>query len=537
MKRMMPSFAVVLSTIFFYPIFVIASDIAGPVAICNEYVQISLDQSTGTAIITPDIIDAGSYDNEGPVTLSVSPTIVDCDDVGTPILVILTVTDTDGNTNQCWSTVIVEDKTVPVAVCYSTIHLSLDASGNGLLTPDIVDAGSMDNCEIFFSLSKSNFDCSDLGVNTIQMYTYNQGEVPLNNCWSDIVVEDKIAPTAVCYANVNVSLDASGHVTLTGAMLDGGSTDNCGVDSYSFSQSDFSCADIGSHVVLMTVSDQSGNTNQCWSTVNIEDKMPPVAVCNATVNLTLNVDGEATLTPAMVDGGSYDNCGVASVTLSKTLFTCADGGSTTVIATVSDGSGNSNQCFLDVVIADSDCDGVADACDVCPGGDDTIDHNSDGIPDCSQVLGAADYLPSWICDNKPGKEKVLLCHNGMTKCFKISQANTHLGHGDNIGPCIECPVALPGSGPAVVSPSLDLDMQVFPNPTSGEIRVELDKKADVETVMLMDLMGKVIVQFDSPSENSIHLDLNSFNCEKGLYLIMAIDKEGLHQSAKVTFLK
>lgn len=42
--------------------------------------------------------------------------------------------------------------------------------------------------------------------------------------------------------------------------------------------------------------------------------------------------------------------------------------------------------ILDCVdpLIDSDGDGVADDADVCPGEDDTIDENNDGIPDCTQ---------------------------------------------------------------------------------------------------------------------------------------------------------
>jgi len=35
-------------------------------------------------------------------------------------------------------------------------------------------------------------------------------------------------------------------------------------------------------------------------------------------------------------------------------------------------------------IHDSDSDGVCDTLDICPGEDDTVDLNKDGIPDCNQ---------------------------------------------------------------------------------------------------------------------------------------------------------
>jgi hypothetical protein len=49
--------------------------------------------------------------------------------------------------------------------------------------------------------------------------------------------------------------------------------------------------------------------------------------------------------------------------------------------------------------ADSDCDGVGDVCDVCEGGDDSVDNNGDGIPDCSQLLDYDAYSDDWKCGN------------------------------------------------------------------------------------------------------------------------------------------
>ncbi len=53
------------------------------------------------------------------------------------------------------------------------------------------------------------------------------------------------------------------------------------------------------------------------------DTTPPVAATQS-VPLTLDATGTATLTPAQVDNGSTDNCGIATRTLSRTSFACAD---------------------------------------------------------------------------------------------------------------------------------------------------------------------------------------------------------------------
>ena len=114
------------------------------------------------------MIDAGSYDPDGgPVTLSLDISNFNCSHVGDTIIVMLTVTDDELISNTCWSEVIIGDKLGPLAACYANISLSLDATGNATLTPSQVDAGSMDNCPLTMTLSKSSFDCSDIGSQVV----------------------------------------------------------------------------------------------------------------------------------------------------------------------------------------------------------------------------------------------------------------------------------------------------------------------------------------------------------------------------------
>ncbi|MCP9236247.1 thrombospondin type 3 repeat-containing protein [Lewinella sp. JB7] len=94
--------------------------------------------------------------------------------------------------------------------------------------------------------------------------------------------------------------------------------------------------------------------------------------------------------------------------------------------------------------ADSDCDSVGDDCDVCPGIDDRVDHNRDGIPDCTQVLAYDDYIDDWKC-GKPKQEKITVLHipsgdltKAKEKCISVSALRAHLGHGDVIGATGTC---------------------------------------------------------------------------------------------------
>ena len=69
---------------------------------------------------------------------------------------------------------------------------------------------------------------------------------------------------------------------------------------------------------------------------------PTVACKNITVALSPN--GTVSITPEMIDNGSGDACGIESLVLSKTDFTCSDIGENTVTLTATDGAGNSSSC-------------------------------------------------------------------------------------------------------------------------------------------------------------------------------------------------
>lgn len=67
------------------------------------------------------------------------------------------------------------------------------------------------------------------------------------------------------------------------------------------------------------------------STVTVEDVIDPVAVCKD-ITIQLDASGNASITAAQIDNGSSDNCGIASMSLSKTDFNCDDVSTNQVVA-------------------------------------------------------------------------------------------------------------------------------------------------------------------------------------------------------------
>ena len=73
---------------------------------------------------------------------------------------------------------------------------------------------------------------------------------------------------------------------------------------------------VGDTTVVLSVTDSDGNNATCEFTVTVVDNENPIAVCqNVTVNL--DASGLYTLTPAEINNGSSDNCGIATYELAE----------------------------------------------------------------------------------------------------------------------------------------------------------------------------------------------------------------------------
>lgn len=89
---------------------------------------------------------------------------------------------------------------------------------------------------------------------------------------TNVVSNDFVAPT-VRTRDVALRL-AGGMASITAADIDGGSSDNWGVESLAASRTTFSCADIGAHKVALAVTDKGGNVASAQATVRIEGHVP-----------------------------------------------------------------------------------------------------------------------------------------------------------------------------------------------------------------------------------------------------------------------
>ncbi len=322
-----------------------------PVAGCMD-ATIYLDNS-GQATLNVTDIDFESSDPDGSIVgYKLSKTDFDCTHVGTSQSVELYITDNEGFRDTCTASVTVLDTISPVAMCRDfTIYL--DESGGATLKPSDIDNNSSDYCGIeSMEVSPSSFSCEDIGAPVEITLTVTDFGGNVSTCTASVTVLDTISPSAIC-KNFTIPIGANGEATLAPSDISN-STDNCRIESMEVSPSTFTCKDVGKQVeVTLTVTDLSGNISTCTAQVLVVDDMAPVTACQEII-LYLDENGVATLSPSDIDYNSTDNCGIESMEVSPSDFSCMDVGTPVeVTLTTTDFSGNKSTCMVNVTVLDT----------------------------------------------------------------------------------------------------------------------------------------------------------------------------------------
>lgn len=181
-------------------------------------------------------------------------------------------------------------------------------------------------------------------------------------------VTDNVPPVAVCNPGVGIDLGSACAFQVSPAFVDGGSTDNCQIQSMSVSPSVITGPGCGSTTVTLTVTDFCGNTSTCTMGIQTTEGVPPTIVCPPSVtvqglldplgNCLNTVTGIAPVTVS-------DNCallGVAHSINNGSLILSGDAsgttfnqGSTLVTYFAADQCQNTASCSFAVTVVCPDC--------------------------------------------------------------------------------------------------------------------------------------------------------------------------------------
>lgn len=274
----------------------------------------------------------------------------------------------------------------PVLACAPNITISTDiwtCTGTAIIPPPtIIKECSNTTISVGYKIVSQNgsptFEgTSSSNVTKLQNGLYRITGLPIGTSWvvfhvvdecgnftdcaTEVTVEDKVPPIAVCDQKTVVTLTIDGTAKVEAYTFDDRSLDNCGILRFEAKRMDngvpcgtvngdqygpyvyFCCADIGKTLmVAMRVWDINGNSNTCMVEIEVQDKLPPVIVCPPCITVScefdftdLNVfgtvrtnyqdrqpiiinDPNASFCAPAIDGYAYDGCGV---TIKETVTT------------------------------------------------------------------------------------------------------------------------------------------------------------------------------------------------------------------------
>jgi hypothetical protein len=420
----------------------------------------------------------------------------------TGVNITLEVTDQSNNmTSTCVSVVTVLDTVPPTVNCIGgSPTFSLDATGNFTLQVSDIDNGSTGNCgDDSLYLSQTNFNCSNIGVNTVTLYA-TDASGNIGSCTMDINISgtggvsiDSIASTppscfGACDATLNIS--ASNAVNYS---IDGGAT----------TQSNTNFNGLCEGVYNVWVSNSSGCSAQMTYTI-----AGPTQIVVSSNNINPSCNG-------VCDGQIEIN---------------ATGGSPVYVYSIDGGATNANDStfnnlcegIYNLVVTDSF--GCADSSVyVSLVALNTID---DSISVNGAVLTASENGAQyqWIdCDN--GNAPIA----GETGQSFTATQNGNYAVIITVGSCSDTSTCSQVTGIGLNDNQI-IDA-IYPNPTNGVVTLALNNPYNL--ISVMDINGKVIKTIQSTSNTTT---INLAGYENGIYFIK-VDTD--HQSIikKISLIK
>ena len=482
-------------------------------------------------------------------------------------MVTATATNSCGSVSQTFS-VTVNDTQLPTITAPAALSVSTDAGQCAASGVALGSAVANDNCAgvVVTNDAPASFP---KGTTTVT-WTATDAANNVATATQQVTVTDNEQPVL----NVPTALVAAATATECGTVLTfaPAATDNCGGVTVVSSPASGSFFAVGTSTVTVTATDLAGNVRTETFGVTVNDQTAPTVQTRA-VTVTL-VNGSATVTPAQVDNGSSDACGITSLRLSRTDFSCANIGTQPVVLTVTDIHGNVASASAmvtvvgtiptpTVVVTPSSAvytGGMASTLYLGYGaqsatltatgggsgekfswqpaaGSPALSNSAIANPvftataagtyaytvtvtsatGCTATATVVLTVVDARCGNK--NDKVLVCHNGHEICISPNAVNSHLtGHtGDRLGSCTTT-MARAGVAATTGSPN---ELSAYPNPAADQATVSFrTMMASQAQVTVYNQLGqRVATLYEGPANGGqlYVLNLNSQELPAGLY--------------------
>lgn len=361
-------------------------DDLAPVVDCGDTLIIWCNQaSSPESLGYPELSDNASPKDSIELTFSDSFTEFECFDTinGMAMTAYIerawTATDESGNSSTCVQHIFFRRATLdmvvfpshldgvqkPMLECSTDDPDSLELTGQPEVEGIILDNTTF--CDLITSFNDQSIPQCGGAVKLIRTWTVFDLCTEDFRVYSQIIkIQDTTPPAVICPADITVftgTTTCTAQVTLPQASA----TDACSgatiATTWQFGNGSgpFNSVPAGVHTVTYTAADGCGNTSSCQTSVFVMDDKKPVALCQNLVNISLQEDGQALIYAETFNNGSYDNCGIDKMEVSRggqpfgetISFDCNDlSQQIKVTLSVTDNGGLVNQCFSYAIVKD-----------------------------------------------------------------------------------------------------------------------------------------------------------------------------------------
>jgi mucin-19 len=478
------------------------------------------------------------------------------------MVVRLFATDVNNNIDSCYFTVTKVDNTPPSITCPATQTLVLDANCSAILPNYTGLAAVSDSCGVqsVTQLPAAGTLVSGAGNMVVRLFATDVNN-NIDSCSFTVIKVDNTPPTIQCF-NQTVTFNGETAIPLNaGSLVD--TTDNCGVATIVLSPTAISCEQVGQVVpVTITVTDINGNPATCTSNITVGglpcgwSQQPDGVNCANGNSIAYNpANGVWTATSTNCFYGSAftaDQLAFAQRTL------CGDG---SITAQVTDISGTALG-WAGVVMRESNAAGAKKAqlmtnLSTLSRREFRTTTNGQAFPQqfpsqnryWLRLVRAGSQFSMYVSANGLAWYFVGAQNIPMNSCIQVGLVATNYQQnstvtatfsnvgftGSNVPPLVGASTPLSTLEPATNASTplstnneqRSTDFQVYPNPTSGELNVNLAQYAGRAVCLeVYSLTGQLLrlVEIEEVQTGIEQLDLSAL--QSGMYLVK-VKSDGL----------
>ncbi|MCC6725807.1 MAG: T9SS type A sorting domain-containing protein [Saprospiraceae bacterium] len=354
-----------------------------PTMICNEYTVVTLT-SNGMAVVYPTTFNNGSYDNCGPVNLSVrrmtqacgtqpvyGPSVkFCCEDVGQSVQVQMQGTDAGGNTNSCMVTVHVSDNSQPSILCPPNVTVNCNQDPTNLALTGQATAAANCGAPTITYTDASSLNMCDVGI-IVRTWKATLGNNNFSTCTQTISSVDNTPVTVAFPPNYNVpgncvSLNSLAPANLPAPYGAPVITSDCELMATNYTDQVFVVSGPACYKIVRTwkvinwCTYVPGTSTGLWEgqqIIMVTDNTAPTFTCpsNMVVAVDANCKGSVTLPQVTNIQDCSQN---VSVTVSSSFgsgygpFNNVAPGNYTANYVIADGCGNAGTCAITIQVKD-----------------------------------------------------------------------------------------------------------------------------------------------------------------------------------------